>query len=260
MIEKKLWITNRFGEKLEALLRKPSEKEKFPTVLFVSGFGMDLHEYKDSNDEISKRLVGERFLTLQFSFAGRGKSEGDYKEMTIGRQAKQVEDMLEWLGKRRDVDHRCIGIFAQSFGVPTTILVSPQKVNSMIFNSGAYYPYRSMQKVFKDEYAYNPEGLSIRKSPSTGVVSIVGPQFWNTLSRFDQRKQAMLITIPVLMIHGDRDTKIAANDVMRTFHSIGSKQKRLKIFKGGDHGIIDVPRRMREEFLKDVILWFKETL
>ncbi|MBI3576976.1 hypothetical protein HY086_02990 [Candidatus Gottesmanbacteria bacterium] len=66
-MEESLWITNRFGEKMEALLRKPDGKGPFPAVVFVSGFGMDLHEYKNSNDEISKLLVDAGFLTVQFN-------------------------------------------------------------------------------------------------------------------------------------------------------------------------------------------------
>lgn len=263
MVEEKLWITNRFGEKLEALVRKPSGESKFPAVLFVSGFGMDLHEYNNSNDEISKRLVEKGFFTMQFSFAGRGKSEGRYQEMTIHRQAQQVIDMLHWLGKRSDVNSKRIGIFAQSFGVATTIVANPRQVKSMVFNSGAYYPYSSMQKVFREEYAsYNPHGLSSRKSPSTGVVSIVGPQFWKTLSYFDQnqKKQCLLVKTPVFMVHGDKDNKITVDKAKQAFDYLASKQKKLKIFQGGDHGITDVPRAMREEFLRDVVDWFRKTL
>ena len=46
----------------------------------------------------------------------------------------------------------------------------------------------------------------------------------------------------------------------RFFDAIPVKQKKLLIFKGGDHGIVDVPRPLREEFLTDVVNWFKETL
>jgi uncharacterized protein len=89
-MEQKLFITNRFGEKLETIIRKPDGNGKFPAVIFVAGFGADLHEYNNSHDEIAERLVNSGFLTIQFSFAGRGKSEGSYEEMTIDRQAKQV--------------------------------------------------------------------------------------------------------------------------------------------------------------------------
>ena len=77
MTEESLWITNRFGEKLEAILRKPDGNGPFPAVVFVSGFGMNLHEYINSNDEISKRLVQKGILTIQFSFSGCGKSDPD---------------------------------------------------------------------------------------------------------------------------------------------------------------------------------------
>ncbi len=42
MTEESLWITNRFGEKLEALIRKPAGGGPFSAVVFVSGISMDL--------------------------------------------------------------------------------------------------------------------------------------------------------------------------------------------------------------------------
>ena len=101
-------------------MRKSDKKGKFPAILLVPGFGMDLHEYNGSFDEIAKVLVNEGFLTLQFSFAGCGKSEGDFVEMTFRRQAAQVRDMFEYLVKREDVDKKRIGVIAQSCGVPST--------------------------------------------------------------------------------------------------------------------------------------------
>lgn len=90
MISKKLFIKNRFGERLEVLKEYQEEKVKYPTVLLVPGLAMNLHEWGGSFDEISQKLVENGFLTFRFSFAGCGQSEGDFKEMTISRQAKQV--------------------------------------------------------------------------------------------------------------------------------------------------------------------------
>jgi len=61
MTDKSFFITNRFGEKLEALIRQPNKKGKNPAVLFVSGLGMDLHEWNNSFDEISKLFVNKGF-------------------------------------------------------------------------------------------------------------------------------------------------------------------------------------------------------
>jgi alpha-beta hydrolase superfamily lysophospholipase len=62
------------------------------------------------------------------------------------------------------------------------------------------------------------------------------------------------------MVHGDQDTKIPIAEAQKFFTAIGSKNKKLRIFMGGDHGMTDVPRRVREEFLRDVAEWFSNTL
>ncbi|MCL4360288.1 hypothetical protein M1555_03495 [Patescibacteria group bacterium] len=107
---------------------------------------MDFHEYKNSFDEISERLVRNGYVTLQFSFSGRGNSEGAYKEMTIERQARQVLDMVQWLKEREDVVKGRIGIFAQSFGAATAMLANPPGITSLLCNCGAYYPYKSIKR------------------------------------------------------------------------------------------------------------------
>ena len=259
MKEESVWITNRSGEKLEALLRKPDGKGPFPAVIFVSGFGMDLHEYINSNDEISKRLVSEGILTLQFSFSGCGKSEGDYREMTLERQAQQVEDILGWIKQRTDVNH--VGIHATSMGVSTTLLANITDCASLCLVAGAYQVNRSIHKVYEEEL-----GVKINYSGTTelprgsGAKTPVGPGFWKSIAAFDAISQARKVTIPVFLIHGDQDTKVSTQEVQEVFAAIPSKKKNLKIFQGGDHGITDVPRAMREEFLSEVVEWFKQRL
>ena len=259
-MEESFLIVNRFGEKLKTLLRKPKEQGRFPAVLFVSGFGMDLHEYINSNDEISKRLVKNRFITLQFSFAGCGKSEGNYNEMTIQRQADQVEDVIAGLKKNNDVDVEQIGLHATSFGVPSSIATDLSDIASMCLVAGAFYPGRSLRRVFIEErgVVINQDGETALPR-SSGQQTKVGKDFWKSIDAFDPKKYTKKLNQPVLVIHGDQDTKISTPDMKKAFGSIASKKKKLKIFKGGDHGITDVPRKKREEFLNEVVEWFKLT-
>lgn len=258
-MNKTLFITNRFGERLEALYRKPRKSGLFPAVLFVSGFGADLHETNNSFDEISKLLTEHGFATLQFSFAGKGKSEGNYLDMTLIRQAKQVEDMLLWLRKRKDIDVSRIGILALSFGVPSTLALSLTEVRSLCLLSGVYFPENYMYKAFNVSGEYNPSGISFRKH-TDGTISRVGPEFWKVIKSLNPQKIYKAIKIPVFVIHGDMDLKVNSEQTRKAFDLFSSETKRYKIFHGGDHGITCVPREMREELLVDIVKWFKDTL
>lgn len=254
-------IRNRFGENLEALLKKPQARGCFPAVLFVSGFGMTMHEYKNSNDEISEMLVRHGFLTLQFSFAGCGGSQGDYREMTLERQGAQIEDSIAWIAASDQVDRRRIGIFAQSFGVPSCLNADLSLISSLCFNAGTFYPGKSLRRVFVEERgAVIIEGQDVKLPRSGGAMTVVGKQFFPDVDAFRVSDKIKRITQPVLVIHGDKDTKIPTSDVRRVFAVLPSRKKKLKIFKNGDHGILDVPRPMREEFLHLVADWFTKTL
>jgi uncharacterized protein len=253
------WITNRFGEKLETVIRKPDGEGKFPTVVLVSGIGANLHETNNSHDEIAERLVHAGFATIQFSFAGRGNSEGTYEEMTLSRQSAQVDDVIEWTKKQPFCTTDKIGIYAMSFGVPTTIQSTLNTISSLCFVSGAYNPSVSLKHLFELRGEYHPDGISWRKF-STGEIVRFPASFWKDLELFNGMKRVTTLATPTLIIHGDKDIKISETVAQSVYTAIQSSKKEIKIFIGGDHGIIDVPRTMREEFLHIVVEWFKKTL
>lgn len=255
MTEESVWITNRFGEKLEAILRKPDGKGPFPVVVFVSGFGMDLHEYKNSNDEVSKLLVDAGILTVQFNFS----VVGTERELALPDRAKELMSVLRWVKQNKNVIGDRIGIHATSFGAPTTLSMNISGVESFVFVSGVYWLTR-FRKQFQGRGATIYYDKDTELPRASGRKTVVGPEFWPSVDAFDPLVIAQKLTEPVLVIHGDQDDKIDTVDVKKFFDAVISKQKKLKIFKNGDHGISDVPRPMREEFLRDVVAWFKKTL
>lgn len=258
MKTQKTFVENRFGEKLETVIKYDDKKKKYPAVLFVSGFGQDYHEYANTFDEIVKNLVKEGFLTIQFSFAGVGNSEGNYKETTLERQAAQIKDILEFVKKNPKVELKRIGIAAQSFGVPALILALPLPVKSLVFISGAVNPYESIKEVFIERKAFNPAGVSTLPR-SDGKFTSVGPEFWKDLKRYKNLPSLLKSHIgSLLVLHGTEDTYVPVDKVKRFYQAI-SGEKTLKIYEDGEHGI-EKPKEKRREFLQDIVSWFRKTL
>lgn len=80
MISKSLFIINRFGEKLEACKEHQEEKRKYPTVLFVPGLAMDLHEWDNNVLVLHGGLdtkVSIRDAQLLYNFA-QGRKNSKY--------------------------------------------------------------------------------------------------------------------------------------------------------------------------------------
>ncbi|MEK9143853.1 MAG: prolyl oligopeptidase family serine peptidase [Patescibacteria group bacterium] len=255
MTEEKILISIQGGVKLEGLLRKPQGDGTFPAIIMVSGFGMDLHEDKNSNDVVSKRLVDAGFLTVQFNFS----VVGSERELALPDRAKELEAVLRWVKQDKRIIGDRIGIHATSFGAPTTLSMHIAGVTSFIFVSGVYWLTR-FRKQFQGRGAtiYYDKDTDLPRSG--GRKTIVGPEFWPSIDAFDPLVIAQKLTAPVLVVHGDQDDKIDTADVKKFYDAVVSKQKKLRIFKNGDHGITDVPRAMREELLKDVVEWFHKTL
>lgn len=258
-MEESLWISTPDGKKLEGLLRKPEGDGPFPAILFIPGLGMTLHEWNNSFDEISKLLVASGFLTLQFGFS-IFYPDGVVRELALDKRAAQLKAVYQWLLSRSDVDRDHVGILAQSFGVPTLMAAHLANVRTTVFVSGSFFPYRSITKVYTERGTVINYSGDTTLPRSSGEHTTVGKEFWQSIKKFDPFKAVEKLTASVLVIHGDRDTKMPMTDTRRVFEAIPSQHKKLKIFKGGDHGIDQVPRAMREEFLREVVKWFKETL
>ena len=257
--ETKVLIPETGGNKLNGVLRKPEGSGLFPSVLFVPGFGSTLHEWKGSFDEIAGRLNEIGILTLQFEFS-IFKSDGSQRELPLVVRAQQFTDVVRWLTAYPNVDTKRIGLVAQSYGAPTVLSADLTLMKSIFLSCGVYDIDTSIRRVFKERgVEINLDGDTTLPR-SSGEWTTAGKDFWPSLAAFDPVARVVQLTQPVLMVHGDQATKISTREAQNFFALIPSKRKKLKIFIGGDHGFIDVPRSMREEYLKEVVDWFTQTL
>jgi dienelactone hydrolase len=259
MTQQSVWIPTRDGKKLEGLVRKPEGKGPFPTVIFVVGLGMTLHEWKGTFDEIASTLVEAGFLTVQFAF-DIFQHDGRVLELPVFARARFVEDVLQWARQLPDVDAGRVGILAQSYGVATVTAANLVNIQSVIWVSGVYLPYENFIKIWPIHGTIlNFNGETIRHH-ADGTNTTVGKEFWTEMKSFNQLALAAKMKMPVFMIHGDQDKYFIKDQVEKVYSAIPNDKKRQKIFVGGDHGINEVPRPMREEFLRDVVQWYTETL
>lgn len=257
---KKIFIESRFNEKLETHIKWSGDEGSHKTVVFVSGFGMDLHEWANSFDEIAKKLVESGYLTIQFSFSGLGKSEGNYRSTSISKQSQELRDVIRFARKFKQGDPNKVGIIAQSLGASVTVQSLPLQVNSIIFISGSLNPLGSLKRVFHEERGVNinPKGVT-RLPRSGGKVTEIGYQFWDDLQKINLTKKLKESQFPIFVIHGSLDTKVLDEEAKEIIESHSGMSK-LKIFSKGDHGIEEVSPEVRRQFLEDIIDWFEDTL
>ncbi len=263
MKQQSVRIPTKGGVNLDGVLRKPTGSGPFPAVVFVSGFGMDLHECKNSFDEVSNHLVSLGFTTMQFNFSGIKSTSRIINELPLGERVGELEAVLTYIRNQSFTDPDRIGILAQSFGVPTTFSSDLKHVASLVCVSGVYV----LRGLFKDGLQRDRSLKEMRETGRKtefhdydGKVVVVDQIFWRNTDAFNPLTKAQQLTIPIMILHGDQDSYTPVEEVRQVYASLPSANKKLKIFKGGDHGITDVPRAMREEFLQELSQWYNYTL
>lgn len=246
-----VYSTNMDTGKIQTLWRKPSGAGPFPTVIFVHGLGMTMHEYKNSFDEIADLLVKNNFATLQFQFPIF--VEDKCRELPLFKRAAILEEVLKQVKQP-------YGILAQSYGAATLLASGNLPAKSYCFVSGAYNFKQSIERVYQERgVKINYQGETTLPRIS-GENTTIGADFWQDAEKFSAIEAVKKIHAPILFLHGDQDTKIPSSVAQKIYAAAPSPQKQLKIFAGGDHGIVDVPRPLREEFLQEIIRWYTKTL
>ena len=242
---------NKHDERLVGLKEVPSiEKEKYPTILLVHGFGVTKHE-DGMFDDLAQRLVNESFLVYRFDFSGRGESEGDYSETSLTKLKDDLVKIIDSIKKDKQVDLLNIGILAQSFGTSVTIALMPE-VKTMILMGSISTPYKVISRLFGE--GFNPGGASQRPRVGGGVTKIkLG--FWQDLKKYNLIENIKNITSPILFIHGSEDNKVPLLN-MENYYKVANNPKKKVVIENADHGFIP----HRDIMNKIVVNWFKKYL
>ncbi len=229
--ETKISIVNKYGEKLIGLETLPlTEKEKYPTIVLVHGFGVTKEE-AGKFDQLAQYLSIAGFLVYRFDFSGCGESEGDYVQTSLSKLKSDLSEILDFIQSQAKVDESKIGILGQSFGTTTTIALEP-KVKCLVMISSISHPKEIFLKSSGDDY--NPQGITSRKR-SDGTVTKTGPQFWPNFDNYDLLKSVKKIHCPILFIHGSEDKKVPLSELEAYFQNANEPKEKI-VIKGMEHG------------------------
>ncbi len=250
-----LKLPDKSGQLIQVLQELPDKGDKFPTVLLVSGFGMDLHEY-GYLDDVSRVLNQNGIQTFRFSYIGTGKSQGKFSETTLDKHVEQLKIVFNYIKADRFTNLTKIGIFAQSFGTAVVVAAWPlPRVKTLIFTSAPPDPYKSLSTYFRRQRGFNPEGIS-EAERADGHKTRVGPQFWSSLERINFFRKISEINRPILFIHGGNDRLVRAAETFKYYEQVQTRKKFL-VIERANHGFSGQFRPKVVELISD---WFSETL
>jgi len=239
-MEEKIYFINADGLKLCGILTKPQEDTEKCIIL--------CHGITVTKDEggifikLAEKLADEGFAVFRFDFRGHGESGGDSIDLTITGEKRDLEAAVKYL---QGLGYRDFGIVAASFGggaASLFIAENKQIVKALVLWNAEidYHSTLDAQLPWTEENF--GEGAMARLKEQ-GYIDIgsrkfrIGRALFNELEILHPWKELKDISMPILFIHGDKDTYVPYEDSVKyskLFHNA-----KLITIEGGEHGFHD---------------------
>lgn len=245
----KIYFKNKDNLKLAGILERPRVKTN-TCIILCHGATVDKEE-GGVFTELSSRLTKAGFSTFRFDFRGHGESEGKSIDMTINGQKRDLESALKFLTTS---GYKQFGIVAASFsGIAVSSFVPPNqnKIKALIYWNSVL-DTKSLLKRWLDgseRERLKTKGYVLRHKTRYGKKLIA------EITKLAPAKELLKLRIPVIFIHGERDTTIPCRDAVKFAKMIGSK---IEIIRGSKHGFHT--KKHSEQAAKVAVEFFLENI
>jgi putative redox protein len=237
---KDVHIENSRGQTLDGILYSQG-RAGAPVLVVCHGF-TGSKEGGGKALEMGKYLAATGFDVLLFDFAGNGRSEGQFEDITLTGQISDLTAVVGWC------EHNGTGPVAtmgRSFGGTTAIAqaAGDERVRAVCSWAAPANPGRLFQSVVRPDTA---ESERIALVGEDGEVW-VKRQFLRDLQSYDiPALAARIAPRPLFVIHGDNDEVVPAHEARDIFLAAG-EPKELKFIRGGDHRFTETHRQVWQQ-------------
>jgi len=220
-----------------------SSKRANTAILMCHGLGSS----KDDNLYISlqDKLNELGLATFRMDLLGHGDSDGEYNDLTL---TETIDDILCAKHELEKIGYTNIGFIGSSFGgVGGIMAASKEQFHFLVLISPpTYYDVSEMIKsgiyILKELMKINKTTQKKKASPNI--------RFFRDYGSYDSYAAAEKISIPVLIIQGDKDKIVPLVKSRELKKKI--KGSKIKIFKGADHVYTKAYKKLAKEIMKFV--------
>lgn len=230
MNENKIFIKNRYGNKLCGVLNIISDDESMTIICHARG------SHKDSRAtlNISKTLTENNINNFRFDFTSDGESEGNELDVNDTKLCEDLESVIEYFTKKGYKDFILIGA---SLGGRIISLIDTDKYNvkKMIM----WYPaiiYKNIFKRIKNKlFRKKEEKIALKEGyflmHDRKKMSL---EYLEQERKMDYYKKAISISVPVLIIQGSGDPFADYHNAIKI--SQNNKNAKLILIENENHG------------------------
>ncbi|MBL8729056.1 MAG: alpha/beta fold hydrolase [Planctomycetes bacterium] len=214
-------LHNRHGERLDHVVTPGRAGAR---EIVVVAHGVTSQHDRPYLVALCEALAAAGVASLRFSFAGNGRSEGAFAEATIGKEVADLGCVLDACGDRR------IGCVGHSMGAAVGVLraAADPRIAALVSLAGMVHVRAFCERHFaglvpgRDQMFDRPGcGLSQAFLDDARAVDTVLPA-------------AQRITVPWLLVHGDRDELVPRADAEAARRAAGGRPE-LRVLAGADH-------------------------
>ncbi len=231
-MKERVFFKNTKGDRLSGIISDPSENRDKPIILLCHGFASN----KDgrTNLHLEKILNQESLSTFRFDFFGHGESEGNIEELTV---SEAVDDIQNAVFHLRESGYKKIALYGSSFGgMASLIAASRVKEFFLLALKSPVSNYKDLiLRLYKKE--------EIKEWEENGYLELKGIEgrkikikyfFFQDACQNNGYKAAKKVSIPTLIVHGDRDEMVPLYQSLKIASIL--KNCRLEVINGADHG------------------------
>ncbi|HJY98169.1 MAG TPA: alpha/beta fold hydrolase [Patescibacteria group bacterium] len=230
-MERKVFFRHPSGENLCGILVTPDEKRTSPVFILVHGHSSN----KNTKNlvKLSEILQREAIATFRIDLFGHGESGGRFEDATITKASESILSAIQYL---EGLGYNKIGLLGSSYGGISSIIAASKTkdlfalaLKSPVCNYAELYNSQLTKKQLED---WKKTGFYPYFSGDSRELRL-SYAFYEDAKKNDGYEAIKNIGVPVLIVHGDKDTDVPLAQSLKLIKLAGNAQ--LKIIKGSDH-------------------------
>lgn len=217
--------------KLFSIVDRPATKEKVPLVIICHGFSGNCRT--PFMTDLSNSIVSQGMATLRFDFNGHGKSDGEFKDMTVLNEIDDLKNVIAWAEKQPWV--KDISLVGHSQGGVVVSMVSGElgdkTVKAEVLLAAAAVLRDDALRGNTMGAIYNPwdfkgEYIELPHSPEAGAL-LLGKNYVETALRLPIYETAANYTGPTMIVQSTHDQIVPYTYAERYHEKITGSELRL---------------------------------
>jgi pimeloyl-ACP methyl ester carboxylesterase len=200
-----------------------------PTILFLPGYASDMSGSKAVAIEEWARAQGR--ACLRFDYAGCGESEGAFEDQTLAGWRDDVLAMIDRVAQGRVV---LVGSSMGGWIMLLAALARPERIMGLV-GIAAAPDFTDWGFTAEQKAVLARDGRLEEPSEYSPVPTVTTHGFWQSGEANRLLNRPIDLTIPVRLLHGQRDPDVPWQHSLTLAGLLGSDDVQTLLVKDGDH-------------------------